>query len=390
MKMMEEGIEKYVTELRRYFHANPELSEYEYSTMKRICMEMDDIGIPYVKCVAGTGVCATLDGGTGPVVGIRADIDALPITEKNQCDYISQNVGVMHACGHDAHIAIALGIAKTLKKYQNELIVSVKFFFQPADETIGGAERMIKEGVLERPRVDYVLGLHVEPQYSAGTVGIRYGQMYAASDMIDIKVNGKGAHGAHPNEGIDAILIAAEILNAIQNIISREIDPRDAVVCSIGKIKGGEVRNQIAEHVQMEGIIRTLNNDIRIPVRNRVREVVEKTAKFYGGEAKMEVIPSYPALTNDYELTSIIEKTMAEFLGPEQVLLENTPDMSCEDFSFFAEECPSAYFHLGCRCQREEVVNELHNSRFDIDEKCLLKGVELQVRNILSIMEYYK
>ena len=378
-----------LVEIRRDFHKHPELSGNEYMTMDKICQHLDKWGIKYTKGVADTGVVAIIEGASsGRTIGLRGDIDALPIEEENKnTPYCSQNLGVMHACGHDAHITILLGVAKVLKELEGELKGNVKFFFQPAEETTGGAYRMIQAGCLENPHVDYVLGLHVEPKYAVGQVGIRYGKMYASSDMITIKINGKSAHGAHPDEGIDAIIVAANILNTLQTIVSRNVGPTNSAVCTFGTIHGGRVRNQIADYVELEGILRTLDPKTRMFAREKVRKICEQVADSMGAKAELIIDESYSPLINNDEVVDIVYKNAQNILGKENVILEDTPDLSTEDFSYFAAERKACYFHLGCSSAKSDTVVDLHNSGFDIDERCLTVGVKLQVKNILSLLE---
>ena len=381
-------LEEEVLAVRRSLHQCPELSEQEHKTCELIAGKLDDMGIPYTTGVAETGIVAVLEGAKpGPVVALRADIDALPIQEETGLPFASQNQGVMHACGHDAHAAVLLGTARVLSQIREDLHGTVKFFFQPAEETVGGAARMIQAGCLENPHVDYVLGLHVEPLIETGKIGIRYGKMMAASDMIDITIRGKGSHGAHPDEGIDAIMVAASILTTVQTVVSRRVSPLESAVCSFGKIQGGTVRNQIADIVELSGIIRTLDPKQRIFVREQVKGIAESVASAMGAEIDFRVTESYGPLVNNDAITAVVEKNAAEMLGKEHIVLEPAPDLGCEDFSFFALERPSCFFHLGCYSEAIGEYVDLHNSKFTIDESCLMTGVELQVRNVLALLD---
>lgn len=383
------NLDKKLVEIRREFHKYPELSGKEYMTMDKICQYLTKWDIKYTKGVADTGVVAIIEGAfPGKTVGIRGDIDALPIEEENKnTPYCSQNPGVMHACGHDAHITILLGVAKILKVMEGQLKGNIKFFFQPAEETTGGAKRMIEAGCLENPHVDYVLGLHVEPKYVVGQVGIRYGKMYASSDMLTIKIYGKSAHGAHPDEGADAIIVAANILNTLQTLVSRNVAATNSVVCTFGTIHGGKVRNQIADYVELEGILRTLDSETRMFAREKVRKICEQVADSMGAKAELIIDESYSPLINNDEVVDVVYKNAQEILGKDNVLLEDVPDLSTEDFSYFADQRKACYFHLGCTNIDNNTVVDLHNPGFDIDEGCLTVGVKLQVKNILSLLE---
>ena len=373
--------------LRRHLHAHPDLSEQETPTMELICEKLDALGIPYQKNVASTGVVGLIEGSfPGPVIGLRADMDALPIQEDHpDASYCSRKPGVMHACGHDAHTAILMGTAAVLSSMREQLHGSVKLFFQPAEETIGGAERMIAEGCLENPHVDYVLGLHVAGNLPAGQIGVKYGQMYAASDMLTLKVFGKSCHGAHPDEGVDAILIAAHILTAVQSLVSRNVSPTDSAVCSFGTIRGGNVRNQIADYVELTGIIRTLTPEMRLFARNRVRDICEQTARMLGGRAELIVEPSYSPLINYDRLVDLVRNVALERLGSGSVALLKVPSLGVEDFAYFAAERPGCFFHLGC-AHAEEKRRVGHSCFFDIDERCIPVGIELQVANVLRVL----
>lgn len=379
--------EKELIEIRRTIHENPCVSEHEEETVKYLASKLDEYGIPYEIILDGCSIVAVLEGGKpGPVVGVRADIDALPIKEETGLPFASKNEGIMHACGHDAHATILLGTAKALASVKDELTGTVKFFFQPAEESIGGAERMIQAGCLENPHVDYVVGLHVSPLFKCGEIGVKYGKGYAASDMIDIHVKGKSSHGAHPDKGVDAIIIAANILSTIQTVVSRRVAPEESAVVSFGKIAGGTVRNQIADTVTLNGIIRTLDPQQRVFVRESVQKIAESVAASMGGEAEFVLMPSYGPLMNDDSVVEVVEKNAVELLGKENVVREKNPNLGTEDFSYFALERPACFFHLGCYNEEMGERVDLHNSTFDIDENCLKIGVEMQVRNVLALL----
>ncbi|MBP1924279.1 amidohydrolase [Sedimentibacter acidaminivorans] len=380
-------LDKEIIEIRRHIHQNPELSEMENETTKYICGKLDEWNIEHIKGVANTGVVAIIRGNQpGNTVAIRGDIDALPICEETNLDFASINKGIMHACGHDSHVSILLITARIISLLKEELKGNVKFFFQPAEETIGGAERMIKDGCMENPKVDYVLGLHVDPTYDAGIVGIRYGKMYAASDIIDLNIRGKSAHGAHPNEGIDTISVTANIINTVQTVISRNVSPLNSAVCTFGMIKGGTVRNQIADNTRLEGITRTLDQETRLSVREKIRAICENVGRAMGAQIEFNVTESYSPLVNNDEVTSLVEMNAKALVGEKNVVLEEFPDLSCEDFSYFAMNKPACYFHLGCYNQQNGPRVDLHHPKFTIDEKCMIIGVKLQVENVVSLL----
>lgn len=382
-----ENINQEIINIRRDFHRNPELSDNEFGTMEKICDYLESWGIEYKKGVAKTGVVAIIPGKeTGKTIGIRADIDALPVTEQTGLPFASINKGVMHACGHDAHITIALGAAKVLNSMKKDIKGNIKFFFQPAEETIGGAERMIQEGCLEDPDVDVVLGLHVSPNIETGSVELRYGKMNASSDMITIVVRGKSAHGANPEKSIDPLVISANIILGLQTIVSRNISPLNPAVFTIGSINGGTKGNIIPEEVKMECILRTLDNETRSYFKERIINIVEGISKSYGGEGEVIIQESYAPLINTDEIVDIVKEVAEEVVGKDNIRYIPHPELFAEDFSYFAQEKKACFFHLGCRNKEKDCIYPLHNSKFNIDEDCLKLGVELQVKNVIKLL----
>lgn len=387
IKLSVDEIKDELISIRRDFHMNPELGCNEFRTMDKICEYLDLWGIEYKKGVADTGVVALIRGKReGKTIGVRADMDALPIIEDNNVPYKSLNIGTMHACGHDGHITIALGAAKILKSMDNQLNGNVKFFFQPAEESTGGAERMINEGCLKEPDVDYVIGLHVNPSINTGKISMKYGKMMAASDEITIIVQGKSTHGAHPNEGIDPILIASNLVISLQSIISRNLSPLNSAVFTLGSIHGGTKGNIIPDEVTMTGILRTLDADTRKYMKNRIKLIVENLSIGLGGRAKLLIRESYESLINNDEAVEIVRETAENLLGKENVLINEFPSMGTEDFSYFSKAVKSCFYYLGCGNQEKGVTYPLHSSKFDLDENCLNIGVELQVKNVIELL----
>ena len=377
--------------IRRDFHLYPELGGFENRTMDKICDYLDSWGIEYKSGVADTGVVAIVRGKnksdeTPQCVGVRADIDALPLKEETDVDFKSLNEGAMHACGHDAHTAIALGTAKIIKSLDDSLKGDVKFFFQPAEETTGGAERMIKEGCMQNPDVNYVVGLHVDPSIKTGSIMLKYGKMMASSDEIIIKVAGKSTHGAHPHEGVDPLVIAAGLIMSLQSLVSRSISPLNSAVFTLGSIHGGTRGNIIPDEVEMTGILRTLDPETRSFMKKRIKEMVESVPKAYGGEGHLYIRESYKALINSDEAVDKVRETAEKILGKESVEISQHPNMGTEDFSYFAASAKSCFFNLGCRNEETGAVYPIHSSRFKIDEECLLIGVKLQVENVLKFL----
>lgn len=381
-------LKPWLVEVRRDFHRHPELGLAETRTRGKIAHYLEEMGIPYETGIAETGVVGYIQGGKkGKTVALRADMDALPIEEENAVAYKSLYPGKMHACGHDAHMAVLLGAAKLLNERKADLPGCVKLIFQPAEETVGGAKRMIAEGVLEKPRVDGMFGLHVAPEMPVGDIGVKDGQMNASSDTIRITVHGQQAHGAYPHKGQDAIVIAAQVITALQTIVSRNVDPREAAVISIGTIEGGTQGNIIAGEVRMTGTVRTFDAGVRDTVLKRVEDVLAHTTYSMGGDYTFTLgDDGYIALVNDDAMVDIVRKSGEQLLGAEHVQEITMPSMGVEDFSYFADSVPAAFYRLGCRNEAKGIVHGAHTGRFDIDEDCLPLGAALQVQNVLHFL----
>lgn len=389
---MEIKIDKLIDEIidiRREFHMYPELSEEEYETEERICKYLDKWDIEYERGIAKTGVVAIIRGGKeGKTIGARADIDALPIEEENDIPYKSKNPGIMHACGHDFHIAIHLGVAKILKDNEENLKGNVKIFFQPAEETIGGASRMIAEGVMENPKVENVIGLHVSPNYPLGTIEVKKGKLNASTNEFYIKVKGKGGHAAYPEKSVDSILIAAHIVTSLQSLVSRFTSPLDPVVLTIGQINGGVKNNVIAEEVTLSGTLRTLNEETRNFAKEKIEEIAKGVANSFGGEVEIDfpVPGAFAPLINSPEVVDVVVESAEEIIGKENIYFKEKPSMGGDDFSFFAQKVPSAYYFLGGG--NEEYANQpAHSSKFRIDEGLIPIGIKLQVKTIYKLLE---
>lgn len=383
------NLEDWLIDLRRDFHMHPELGLKETRTRDQICAYLEEMNIPY-EVVAGTGVVGLIKGSSpGPVVALRADMDALPILEENDVPYKSRYDGVMHACGHDGHMAILLGVAKVMSNHVHELQGSIKLLFQPAEETVGGAKPMIEEGVMKQPKVDHVLGLHVTPELQVGDIGIRYDQMSASSDTLVIDIYGESTHGAYPHSGTDSILMAGHVITALQSIVSRNVDPRESGVISLGTISGGTGGNIIANHVQMVGTIRTLNEGVRDTILTRVVSLVEATCTALGGKGIVTLKAGYPHLINHQDEVDIIKEVATDLLGSKHVHDIKSASLGVEDFGYFLHEAPGAYYKLGCGNVEKGISHDGHSSQFDIDESCLKIGVQLMVGCVLSIGRRY-
>lgn len=383
-------IYKELVDIRRDFHKNPELSQNEFRTQKKIKEYLNKWGIDNHTC-ADTGVVGIIRGRRpGRTVGLRGDIDALPINEKSNKTYCSANPGVMHACGHDAHTTILLGVGKIMKELadsEESFAGNVKLFFQPAEETIGGGKRMVQEGCMRNPDVDYVLGLHVMPYIDAGKAEIKYGKLNASTDSIHITLKGRAAHGAYPEKGIDAIAMAGSVITAIQSIVSRNISPLNSLVISLGKISGGVKDNVIADEVSISGTLRALDDDTRSFAKKRIADIVKSTAIAYGGEGIADFREGYQALINNDEVVDLIKENAQRILGKDNVVFKEFPSLGAEDFSYFSDVAKGGFFHLGCGNSAEGITSPIHTEHFDIDEKCLKVGVLLQVNNVLTLLD---
>ncbi|PIE77051.1 MAG: peptidase M20 [Clostridiales bacterium] len=384
VKKAVQEIENDLIAFRRNMHMFPELSGEEYQTQKRIEAFLDERAIVHQR-MAGTGVVATIGSGS-PVIALRADIDALPIQEAIESDFKSKIDGVMHACGHDIHTAINLGVATLMKHFESELNGTVKCIFEPAEETYGGAKIMVEEGVLENPKVDAVLGLHIMPYLDAGKAEFRYGKLNASSDALKITVRGKRGHGAYPDSGVDALLISAHILTAIQSIVSRNTSPLNSVVVSFGTIEGGERPNVIAEKITMTGTLRALDQETRDKTKMLIKKIATEQATSFGGQAIVEIGDDYLPLVNDDKITRICLAVAEQTIGKENMQMKEFPSLGTESFSFFSECVPGMFYHLGTR-KPGAPTTSLHDERLDPDESAIASGVELNVNMVLALME---
>jgi amidohydrolase len=368
---------KEITDIRRHLHRHPELSFKEFETAKFIAEKLDEYGIPYQDKVAKTGIVGLIKGNDPDckVVALRADMDALPIKEKNNVDYCSVNEGAMHACGHDAHMACLLGAAKILQEIREHFSGTVKLIFQPSEEYYpGGAKVMIEEGVLENPKLDVIFGQHVFPELEAGTIGMRPGKYMASTDEVYITVKGKGGHAAIPDKVIDPVLIASHIVVALQQIVSRKSSPIIPTVLSFGKISCEGKTNIIPDEVKLEGIIRTFSESWRKEIKEHIINIACGLAKSMGGGCEVNIEQGYPALINDDELTGRALEYATNYLGGEYVKkLEMR--MTAEDFSYFAQKVPGCFYRLGTRNEMKGLTSNLHAATFDIDESSLENGM---------------
>ncbi|MGK4197869.1 M20 metallopeptidase family protein [Fusobacterium sp. HC1336] len=368
---------------RRELHKIPELDFELPKTVAYVTSLLDEMGLTYKTGVGKSGIVVDIEGKNKDItIALRADMDALPILECGNKEYSSTISGHMHACGHDVHTAILLGVAKTISENRDSLPCNVRLLFQPAEETTGGALPMIEDGCLEG--VDAIFGLHVDPTIECGVIGIKYGAYCASSTDVIIEVEGKSCHGAYPSQGIDAIVATCGVVTNLQSVISRNIDSRDSAVLSFGKIIGGEKENIVAQNVRVSGTLRTLSPEIKNKVKERVKEMVEFTAKGYGATGKVTYRDSYTALINHDEYIDIVKENGKELLGDSGIYVKTLANMGVEDFAYFVEKVPGAFFNLGVGNKKKGITAPLHNDKFDIDEDSLKIGVTLQIFNILS------
>jgi len=354
---------------RRHLHAHPELSFNEVQTSAFIARKLDELGLTYQR-MADNGLVALIKGEkpSDKVVALRGDMDALPITEANNVPYKSQNTGVMHACGHDVHTSSLLGTAKILTALKSQFGGTIKLIFQPAEERLpGGASLMIKEGVLENPKPQAVLGQHVMPLIDAGQVGFRAGKYMASTDELYVTVKGKGGHGAQPQQNIDPVIITAHILTALQTLVSRSADPKSPTVLSFGKVIANGATNVIPNEVYLEGTFRTMDEAWRKEAHVKMKKMAEGIAEGMGGSCDFNIMHGYPFLVNEEKLTASVRGFAEDYLGKENVL-DLDIWMAAEDFAYFSQAADSCFYRLGTRNESKGITSSVHTPTFDIDE----------------------
>ena len=376
-----EGAQRHLSNIianRHHLHANPELSFKEYNTVEYVAEQLRSYGLSPQEGVADTGLVALIEGGKpGPVVALRADMDALPIQEENDVPYKSTVPGVMHACGHDVHTSSLLGVAKILSEIKEELPGTIKLVFQPGEERApGGASMMIKQGALKNPEPKSMLGQHVMPLIPAGKVGFREGMYMASADEIYLTVKGKGGHGAMPENAVDPILITSHIIVAAQQIISRNSSPKVPSVLTFGRVEANGATNIIPNKVEVQGTFRTLNEEWREDALKRLRQMATLMAESMGGVCEVNIIRGYPYLSNDPEVARRSKMAAVEYLGKENVV-DLDIWMAAEDFSYYSHEVPSCFYRLGTRNEEQGIVSGVHTPTFNIDEDALAVGAGL-------------
>ena len=372
VKQLSKTIFDEVVATRRHLHANPELSFHETETSAFIAKKLDELGLSYTR-MAGNGLVALITGEkpSDKVIALRADMDALPITEINDVPYKSKNIGVMHACGHDAHTSSLLGTAKILIQLKSEFGGTVKLIFQPAEEKLpGGANLMIQEGVLENPKPDAVLGQHVMPLIEAGKVGFRAGKYMASTDELYVTITGKGGHGAQPQQNIDPVIITAHILVALQQVVSRFADPKSPTVLSFGKVIANGATNVIPNEVYLEGTFRTMDEAWREEAHIKMKKMAEGMAESMGAKCDFNIVKGYPFLINEEVLTASARAFAEDYLGKENVV-DLDIWMAAEDFAYFSQAADACFYRLGTRNESRGITSSVHTPTFDVEESSL-------------------
>ncbi len=387
-KFQAESLREQLVAWRRDFHMHPEIGFQEHRSAGIIAELLRNLGYQVQTGVAHTGVVGLWEGKQpGPVIMARFDMDALPIVEENETDYVSQNPGVMHGCGHDGHMAIGLGVATLMAQLGGEMTGTLKLVFQPGEEGMNGAEVMVQEGVLENPRPDVVLATHVWNDAPIGTLDATPGAVMAAAEKWDCTIRGKGGHGAQPQRTVDPIVVAAQVVTALQTVVSRNVGPQAAAVVTVGKIRGGDVFNVIPSKVEMEGTIRTYDPQVRETVLRRVREVIEGVAAACGAEAELEITALTPAVVNDAAAVQVVRAAAEAVVGPENVS-SGQRTMGSEDASFFLQEVPGCYFFIGSANAERGLDAPHHNPHFDFDEDVLPLGVAVMMHALAHYLGF--
>ncbi|MGB2963768.1 MAG: M20 family metallopeptidase [Anaerolineales bacterium] len=378
----------YTRDLRRDFHRHPELGFQEYRTAEVIGKELSKLeGIKVQSGIAETGLVGVMDGGKpGKTILLRFDMDAIPVAEKTGVEYASEKKGLMHACGHDGHMAIGLTAARLLNESRQDLSGTIKFVFQPAEEGLGGAKAMIEEGILRDPVPDISLALHLWNEKPLGWIGITDGPMMSASETFQVKITGKGGHGGKPHEAVDPIVAAAGVINALQSVVSREVPPLDSGVVTVSSIHGGEAHNVIPEEVSLLGTIRSFTEGTRTLLLERFQEIVEKTAAAYLCRTEITIEHISPAVVNDPGIAGILRETAAG-LFPEAVIDERYRTMASEDMAFIMQDSPGCYCLVGSANPKKGLDAKHHQPEFNFDEEALIWGSALLVSAVHKLLQ---
>jgi len=376
------SLQPQLVDWRRRLHQKPELGFQEKLTADFVSQKLQEWGIEHQTGIAQTGIVATIRGhnSTQKVLAIRADMDALPIQELNEVPYCSQHDGVMHACGHDGHTAIGLGTAYYLQQNRDTFGGTVKIIFQPAEEGPGGAKPMIEAGVLKNPDVDAIIGLHLWNNLPLGTIGVRAGALMAAVELFRCTVFGKGGHGAMPHQTIDSIVVAAQIINALQTIVARNVNPIDSAVVTVGELHAGTAENVIADTACMRGTVRYFNPELKSLFHQRVEQIIAGICQSHGARYDLDYWSLYPPVINDATIAELVRSVAQEVVETPVGVVPECQTMGGEDMSYFLQEVPGCYFFLGSANPEKGLAYPHHHPRFDFDETVLAMGVEMFVR----------
>ena len=379
--------EKDVVALRRDFHAHPELGYHETRSASIIAKRLRALGYQVEEGVGLTGVIGVLHGEfEGPCVLVRADMDALPIEENTPWEWKSTVKGAMHACGHDCHMAIGLTVARLLAEKREQLRGTVKFMFQPAEEGLGGAAKMVDAGLLENPRPDFALALHVWSEIEAGIIGLSPGPVMAAADEFRARITGKGGHGAMPHQTTDAIVVAAQVVSALQTIVARNLKPLDAGVVTVGSLHSGNAFNVIPGEAHMEGTLRSFNSETRAILRDRAQQIIETLPQAFGAQGEWQFFPGYPATVNDEAVTARL-RPVFEAVASAANVQPFEPTMGAEDMSLILQQIPGCYFFVGGRSEASGAIWPHHHPRFNIDESALHLGARAMVAAVEELLQ---
>ena len=377
------ALQPHLVNWRRRLHQLPELGFKEQLTARFISQKLTEWGIKHETGIVQTGVVATIPGSqAGPVLAIRADMDALPIHELNDVSYRSRHDGIMHACGHDGHTAIALGVAKYLSDRQPDFAGTIKIIFQPAEEGPGGAKPMIEAGVLKNPDVDAIIGLHLWNNLPLGTIGVKSGPLMAAVELFRLHVLGKGGHGAMPHQTIDSVLVSAQIVNALQAIVARNVDPVKSAVVTVGELHAGTAKNIIADTARMTGTVRYFDPGLEGYFGQRIEQIIAGICQSHGASYELDYWGLYPPTVNDARIAELVRSVASDVVETPAGLVPECQTMGAEDMSFFLQEVPGCYFFLGSANPDKDLAYPHHHPRFDFDEIVLQMGVEMFVRCI--------
>ncbi len=380
---VDEGTEEYIISMRRYFHENPELSFQEDKTLERIKGELEGIGLSVHEITEGGLYADVVGKNPGKTVAIRADVDALPVTEETKLPFISKNKGVMHACGHDAHMAMLLGLARIAVRGRAEQSGTLRLMFQRAEERPpGGAVHLIEGGVLNG--VDYVIGQHVFSRYDKGKAAFFYREAMANADEFTVKIHGRGGHGSAPDEAIDALMIASEYVTTCQTIVSRLVNPKRPAVVTFGTFQAGYRYNIIAAHAELTGTVRTFDSESRNTIREYLEKILSHLCGAYGATYEFDYEEGYPAVLNNEKVTRVVESVAAEVLGQENILHPD-PDMGGEDFAYYLQKVPGTFYFLAVGNKAKGIDSPQHSPTYTVDEDALARGTEILYRSALKL-----